>query len=357
MSADANPHGGVLASWADVLTSVVGGEDLTRDSTLWAMQEILSGNATPAQIAGLAVALRSKGETVAEVEGLVEAMYERATRLSAPGRVVDIVGTGGDRAKTVNISTMSAIVMAGAGLPVVKHGNRASSSASGSADVLEALGVRLDVPTDDILTVLGEAGITFCFAPLFHSSFRFTAAPRRELAIATVFNFLGPLTNPARPSAMAVGSADARMAPILAGVFATRGTDALVFRGDDGLDEITTTTTTSVWAADSSSGDVSTHVLDPRDLHIELSDAQALRGGEADYNADVVRRLLDGRTGPVRDAVLLNSAAGIAAHEASSGSVVERISRALERARAAIDEGHAARVLDAWVHSTQRIMG
>lgn len=320
------------------------------------MQEILSGNATAAQVAGLAVGLRAKGENVAEVVGLVEAMYAHAETLSVSGRVVDIVGTGGDRAQTVNISTMAAIVMAGAGLPVVKHGNRASSSASGSADVLEALGVRLDVPVDDVLTVFGEAGITFCFAPLFHASFRFTAIPRRELGIATVFNFLGPLTNPARPSAMAVGSADARMAPILAGVFASRGTDALVFRGDDGLDEITTTSTSHVWAAESATGTVAEAVLDPREFGIQLSGIDELRGGDAAFNASVVRDVLEGRTGPVRDAVVLNAAAGIAAHAARSGGVDERIAAGIDRACAAIDNGDAARVLQTWIAVTQRLM-
>lgn len=343
-------------SWPDVLTALVRGGDLSTESTSWAMQEILSGNATAAQIAGFAVALRAKGETITEVVGLVEAMYARAEPLSVSGRIVDIVGTGGDRAQTVNISTMSAIVMAGAGLPVVKHGNRASSSASGSADVLEALGVRLDVPVDDVLTVFGEAGITFCFAPLFHASFRFTAIPRRELGIATVFNFLGPLTNPARPSAMAVGSADGRMAPILAGVFASRGTDALVFRGDDGLDEITTTSTSRVWAADSVTGEVNEASIDPREFDIELSRVEDLRGGDAELNAAVVRDVLDGHTGPVRDAVVLNAAAGIAAHAAQNGSVHERIAAGIARARAAIDNGDAARVLQTWIAVTQRIM-
>lgn len=344
-------------NWPDVLTNLVNGQDLTTGSTFWAMQEILSGDATAAQIAGFAVSLRAKGETIDEVEGLVEAMYRHAAPLTAQGRVVDIVGTGGDRAQTVNISTMSAIVMAGAGLPVVKHGNRAASSASGSADVLEALGVRLDVSVDDVLTVLSEAGITFCFAPLFHASFRFTAVPRRELGIATVFNFLGPLTNPARPSAMAVGSADATMAPILAGVFASRGTEAIVFRGDDGLDEITTTTTTSLWLADSGSGAVDFAVLDPRELGFHLSDAESLRGGDAMYNAETVRRVMDGVGGPVRDAVLLNAAAGIAAHDAERGPMTERIARGLERARSAIDDGHAQQALDAWVQATRRILG
>ncbi len=252
-----------MNTWPDVLAELIAGHDLDASSTSWAMDEILSGNATPAQIAGFAVALRSKGETQAEMQGLVDAMYRHAAPMQVEGRVVDIVGTGGDRARTVNISTMSAVVIAGAGVPVVKHGNRAASSASGSADVLEELGVRLDVPPLKLVDVLTEVGITFCFAPVFHASFRFAAVPRRELGVPTPFNFLGPLVNPARPDAMAVGVADARMAPIMSGVLAARGADALVFRGDDGLDEITTTTTSRIWVGDPATGEVTDHELDP----------------------------------------------------------------------------------------------
>lgn len=345
---------GISLSWPDVLSSLVSGHDLDTDSTAWAMEEILSGNATSAQIAGFAVALRSKGETLAEVQGLVDSMYRHATPLKIDGRVIDIVGTGGDRAKTVNISTMSAVVIAGAGARVVKHGNRASSSASGSADVLEALGVRLDVPPNKIPTILDQVGITFCFAPVFHSSFRFTAVPRRELGIPTTFNFLGPLTNPARPKAMAVGVADSRMAPIMAGIFAARGADALVFRGDDGLDEITTTTTTTVWIADGTSGEVTQDTIDPEKLGFTFSTADALRGGDAAFNAEVFDRIIDGEKSAVRDAVLLNAAAGLIAHEGVSGDVNERMAAAVVRATESIDSGKARAVLDAWAAATQK---
>ena len=341
-------------SWPDVLTALVMGEDLDTYSTAWAMEEILSGNATSAQIAGFAVALRAKGETLAEVQGIVDSMYRHATPLTVEGRVVDIVGTGGDRAKTVNISTMSAVVIAGAGAPVVKHGNRAASSASGSADVLEALGVRLDVPATRIVDVLHDAGITFCFAPVFHSSFRFASVPRRELGIPTVFNLLGPLTNPARPEAMAVGVADTRTAPIVAGIFAARGADALVFRGDDGLDEITTTTTTSVWIADGSTGEVAQTALDPQSFGFTFSTPDALRGGDVAFNAKVFSRVLDGEKSAVRDAVLLNAAAGLVAHEGVSGDLDERLSVAIGRAAESIDSGAARRVLDTWAEATHR---
>jgi anthranilate phosphoribosyltransferase len=343
-------------TWPDVLATLVAGDDLDTASTTWAMEEILSGNATPAQIAGFAVAMRSKGETLQEMQGLVDAMYRHAAPMTVEGRSVDIVGTGGDRARTVNISTMSAVVIAGAGVPVVKHGNRAATSASGSADVLEELGVRLDVPPPKLVDVLTTAGITFCFAPVFHASFRFTAVPRRELGIPTPFNFLGPLTNPARPEAMAVGVADARMAPIMAGVLAARGADALVFRGDDGLDEITTTTTTHVWVGDPGSGHVSEQVIDPQRLGVDLSEPSALTGGDAAFNAAVFERVLDGEKSAVRDAVLLNAGAGIAAFEAADGELEDRLAAGLERARESIDSSNARRVLDLWASTTQSMV-
>jgi len=342
-------------TWPDVLATLVAGDDLDAASTSWAMDEILSGNATPAQIAGFAVAMRSKGETLEEMQGLVDAMYRHAEPMTVEGRVVDIVGTGGDRARTVNISTMSAVVIAGAGVPVVKHGNRAASSASGSADVLEEIGVRLDVPPPKLVEVLDKVGITFCFAPVFHASFRFAAVPRRELGIPTPFNFLGPLVNPARPDAMAVGVADARMAPIMAGVLAARGADALVFRGDDGLDEITTTTTSRVWVGDPAAGKVTDHELDPQRLGFDRSEPSALTGGDAAFNAAVFERVVDGEKSAVRDAVLLNAGAGIAAHEGGDGALEDRVAAGVERARESIDSGEARRVLDLWVSTTQSL--
>ncbi len=343
------------SSWPEVLSALVAGQDLDSRATTWAMEEILSGNATPTQIAGFAIGLRSKGETLAEVQGLVESMYNHATPLTVEGRVVDIVGTGGDRAMTVNISTMSAVVIAGAGIPVVKHGNRAASSASGSADVLEQLGVRLDVPATKIVEVLHATGITFCFAPVFHSSFRFTAVPRRELGIPTVFNFLGPLTNPARPDAMAVGVADSRMAPLMAGVLGDRGADAFVFRGDDGLDEITTTTTSTVWIADGATGSVTEASIDPRAFGFDYTPGDELTGGDAAFNAKVFERVLGGEQSSVRTAVLLNAGAGIAAHAATGGDLESRLRAGIERATESIDSGAAATVLDNWARTTQTL--
>ena len=338
-------------TWPGVLGSLVAGADLTAEQTAWAMGEILSGAATPVQIAGFAVALRAKGETVEELQGLVDAMYEHATPLSVPGRVLDVVGTGGDRSFSVNISTMAAIVAAGAGAPVVKHGNRSASSKAGSADVLERLGIRLDLSATDVARVAGEAGITFCFAAAFHPALRHAATARSELGIGTTFNFLGPIANPAKPDAQAIGCADRRMAPVMAGVFARRGVDAWVFRGDDGLDELTTTTTSSLWAV--TGGEVVEHTLDPVVLGVPRGTAEGLRGQDAAYNADVVRRLLGGEKGPVRDAVLLNAGAALAVHAAEPGSIEDRLVAGIARATEAVDSGAAHATLDRWVAATR----
>ncbi|MCX3061411.1 anthranilate phosphoribosyltransferase [Streptomyces beihaiensis] len=345
-----HPAGGDTAagrSWPAVLNRLLDGRDLTADDTAWAMDRIMRGEATDAQIAGFAVALRAKGETVEEIVGCVRTMYEHAHVIDVPGETVDIVGTGGDGAKTVNISTMSAIVVAGTGAKVVKHGNRAASSASGSSDVLEKLGVNLDLTPGRVAEVAQEAGITFCFAVKFHPALRHVGAARGQLGIRTVFNFLGPLTNPARVRAQAVGVADPRMAPIVAGVFAERGHSSLVFRGDDGLDELTTTATSRVWVV--RDGQVREEAFDPRDVGLDLVPVDALRGADASYNAEVARRLLDGERGPVRDAVLLNAAAALVAVRPGTGTLAEQIRAGMDRAAEAIDSGAAKAALDRWV--------
>lgn len=334
-------------SWPGVLTPLMRGEDLGADDTAWAMDRIMSGEATDAQIAGFAIALRAKGETVQEVAGLVRSMYEHANTIEVPGRTVDIVGTGGDLAKTVNISTMSAIVIAGTGARVVKHGNRASSSASGSSDVLEKLGVNLDLTPRRVVEVAAEAGITFCFAVKFHPALRYAAKARKELGTQTTFNILGPLTNPARVRSQAIGVADLRMAPIVAGVLAERGNSALVFRGDDGLDELTTTATSRVWVV--RDGSVREETFDPRDVGLEIVPVEALRGADASYNADVARRVLAGEAGPVRDAVLLNSAAALVALDPGEGPLTEQLAAGIARAAEAVDSGAARRALERWV--------
>ena len=341
-----------MPTWPEVLGTLVAGRDLDAEQTAWAMGEILSGEATDSQIAGFAVALRAKGETIDEVSGLVDAMYERATPISVPGRLLDVVGTGGDRSMSVNISTMAAIVAAGAGAKVVKHGNRSASSQSGSADVLEVLGVRLDLSAERVAEVAEEAGITFCFAAAFNPAMRHTAVPRRELGIGTTFNFLGPLANPTRPAANAIGCADPRMAPVMAGVFAARGADAWVFRGDDGLDELTTTTTSSVWVV--ADGRVTPMSIDPARFGVPPASAEDLRGRDATYNAQVVRRLLDGEPGPVRDAVLLNAGAALAVYDGGAAPLEESLAHGLDRAREAVDSGSARATLDRWVDATAR---
>ncbi|WP_329278055.1 anthranilate phosphoribosyltransferase [Streptomyces sp. NBC_01451] len=348
-----NPAGGDTAavrSWPRVLNGLLDGHDLSAADTAWAMNLIMGGEATDAQIAGFVVALRAKGETVEEISGFVQAMYEHANVIEVPGPTVDIVGTGGDGANTVNISTMSAIVIAGTGAKVVKHGNRAASSASGASDVLGQLGVNLELTPKRVAEVAEEAGITFCFAAKFHPAMRHVGAARGQLGIRTVFNILGPLTNPAKVRAQAVGVADPRMAPIVAGVFAERGNSSLVFRGDDGLDELTITATSRVWVV--RDGKVTEEAFDPRDVGIELVPVEALRGGDAAYNAAVARRLLDGETGPVRDAVLLNSAAALVALDPGPGSLAEQIGAGMVKAAESVDSGAAKRTLERWAAAT-----
>ena len=334
-------------TWPEVLSALVAGHDLESGQTAWAMGQIVAGEATPAQIAGFAISLRAKGETSEEVSGLTDAMFAVATPIRVEGRLLDVVGTGGDRSMSVNISTMAAIVAAGAGARVVKHGNRSASSKAGSADVLEALGIRLDLPPARVAALADEAGITFCFAAAFHPGMRHTAVPRRELGVATTFNVLGPLANPARPGAQAIGCADRRMAPVMAGVFAARGVDAWVFRGDDGLDELTTTTTSTLWRVHA--GEVVETVVDPAEHGIERATTESLRGGDVAHNADVVRRLLDGEPGPVRDAVLLNAGAALAVYDTPAQAPDVALGPGIARAAEAIDSGSAKATLDRWV--------
>ncbi|WP_312917207.1 anthranilate phosphoribosyltransferase, partial [Kocuria sp.] len=250
--------------WPDVLTSLSRGEDLSWDQSYWAMDNIMAGEVPDTVVAGFLMALRTKGESVAELNGLADAMVAHARPISVPAPALDIVGTGGDRLSSVNISTMSALVCAGAGVRVVKHGNRASSSKSGSADVLEALGVQLDMPVERVRRAASEVGITFLFAQTFHPSMRFAAAARKALGVATAFNFLGPITNPAKVKASAIGVADEALAPLMAGVFQNRGDRALVFRGGDGLDELTVTAPSRIWEV--RDGRTTEHTLEPLDL-------------------------------------------------------------------------------------------
>ncbi|MBG6225534.1 anthranilate phosphoribosyltransferase [Arthrobacter sp. CAN_A2] len=338
----------VQPTWPSIFSSLLAGTDLSVGQSRWAMDTIMAGEASHAQIAGFLVALRAKGESVDELTGLVEAMLGRAHRIQVEGPTLDIVGTGGDGLGTLNISTMSSLVAVGAGARVVKHGNRGASSASGAADVIEELGVRLDLPPADVARTAERAGITFCFAQVFHPSMKHVAVPRRELGIPTAFNFLGPLSNPAGVSAQALGCADARMAPLMAGVLAARGTRALVFRGDDGRDKLTTSGSSTVWEV--RDGQVRAHEVHPEDFGLDVVPVDALRGSDAAGNAAVVRSVLDGETGPVRDAVVLNTAAGLVALDPTAeGSLLDRITAGMQHARASIDSGAARGVLERWV--------
>ena len=340
-------------AWSELLAALLAGRNLDTEDTAWAMAEIMAGEATAAQLAAFAVLLRAKGESAAEIGGLARTMLVNASRIRLTQRAVDVVGTGGDRAHTVNISTMAAIVTAGAGAPVVKHGNRAASSACGAADLLEELGVAIDLPAAGVTRCVEEAGIGFCFAPVFHPGFRHAAAFRRELGVPTAFNFLGPLTNPATPEAQAVGCADPRMAPVMAQVLAERGTTSLVFRGDDGLDELTTTTTSRVWVA--SDGAVTETTVDPAALGLRPALPEALRGADARFNAGVARALLAGDRGPVRDAVLLNAAAALAVYRGLDSPLTDALAVGLVEAAESVESGAAGRVLERWTELSQKL--
>lgn len=333
-------------SWSGLLGRLLAGIDLTAVDTAWVMDQVLRDEATAVQLAGFLVALRAKGETAEEITGLAGAMLGHARRVELAVDAVDVVGTGGDHSHSVNISSMTAVVVAAAGVPVVKHGNRAASSKCGAADLLEALGVAIDLPPAEVGRCVTEIGIGFCFAPVFHPAMRHTAVARRELGVPTAMNVLGPLTNPAQPRAGLVGCADPRLAPVIADVLAGRGNSALVVRGDDGLDEITTTTTTTVWVI--SGGSVRRDTLDPAALGVRPAVAEDLRGGDASFNAEVARALFAGKPGPVRDAVLLNAAAAVAAYAGLTADLTADLRGSLDRVSHAVDSGAAAALLARW---------
>ncbi|MEV1293808.1 anthranilate phosphoribosyltransferase [Pseudonocardia sp. NPDC049635] len=343
-------------TWPSVIGRLVSGRDVGTEEATWAMNQVFAGEATPAQLAGFLVALRAKGETSAEISGMADAMLAHALRVEVPGRAVDVVGTGGDQAHTVNISTMAAIVVAAAGAPVVKHGGRAASSRSGTADVLETLGVAIELTPAAVERCVAELGIGFCFAQAFHPAMRHAGGVRRELGVPTAMNLLGPLSNPAQPATGLIGCADARHAPAMAEVFARRGKSVLVVRGDDGLDELTTTTSSSVWIAEG--GEVRRARLDPADLGVRPATPEDLRGGTPEVNAAVVRDLLAGKTGPVRDAVLLNAAGALAAYRGIGDDLTAAIGDALDAVAQAVDSGAGADLLARWAaRSTELAAG
>lgn len=352
-----------MSTWREVLGPLTRREQVAPDLMRWAMGEIMGGTATPAQIGGFLLALRTRGETAEDINALVDVMLQHSQRLNVEGNAIDIVGTGGDLAHTVNISTMASIVMATAGARVVKHGNRAASSKCGTADVLEALGVRIDLDPAGAAAMFAELSLTFCFAATFHPAMRYAGPPRRELGVPTVFNFLGPLANPAQPNAALIGVADMQMAPLMAEVLRTRGVHALVVRGDDGLDEVSVCAPSTVWKT--WGGELEIDAIDPTQLGIALAAPDALRGGDAAFNADVLRRVMAGeRAGalaPVVDAVALNAAAADVAWRSAQGQAIgdlhSELASSLDRMRAVLASGAAERTLDAWIAASSRIGG
>jgi anthranilate phosphoribosyltransferase len=345
-----------MGGWAAILHQLTAGQALTADQAGAALTDVLAGNATSAQIAGFIVALRMKGETVEEMSGLVRAMLAAAEPVvlspDVQDRAVDVVGTGGDRSSTINVSTLAAFVVAGAGVPVVKHGNRAASSTTGAADVLEALGVRIDVGPGGIATCVEQAGMAFCFAPRFHSAMRHAGPVRRELGVPTVFNFLGPLANPAGVRRQVLGVSDPRMAERMIGVLAANGSvRSMVVHGDDGLDELTTTTTSTV--IDHEAGrPLRTYTVDPAGLGLQPARPADLRGGTAAVNAGLARAVLAGERGPQRDIVLLNAAAGLVV-----AGVAHDLPDGLAQAERSIDSGGAVAVLEGLVKASNAVAG
>ena len=349
---------GATPTWATVLGRLTVSQSLLPGQTAWAMDQIRSGTATPAQIAAFGVAMKMKRPTSAEVTELADIMLKHARRVPTDvigTATVDVVGTGGDGANTVNLSTMAAIVVAAAGVPVVKHGNRAASSLSGGADTLEALGVRIDLGPDEVARCVAEVGIGFAFAPQFHPSYRHAGIVRREIGVPTVFNLLGPLTNPATPRAGLIGCAWGDLAEVMAGVFATRGSSVLVVHGDDGLDELTTTTTSTIWRVQA--GTVERLTFDPAAFGFARADISELVGGDAESNAASARAVLGGAQGPVRDAVVLNAAGALVSHEGLSSDAqwVPAWESGLARAKEAIDSGAAEKLLARWARFTQSL--
>lgn len=337
-------------TWPDVLAALARREDLDEPTAASAMRSIMSGEATPGQVGAFLLGLRTKGETVEEITGLARTMREFSLKVPFDRPVVDTCGTGGDRAGTVNISTMAAIVVAGAGVLVAKHGNRAASSACGSADLLDALGVALELPPEAVAACIEEAGIGFCFAPAFHPAMRHAGPVRRELGIATVFNFLGPLTNPAGARRQTVGVSDAAMAPKIAEALARLGAErAMVFRGDDGLDELSTTATSHVWDVDGAGVRPST--IDPEALGFARARPADLAGGAPADNARICTALLGGSPGPVRDAVLLNAGAALVV------TGTPTFDEAISRARESLDSGRAMAALERLRATSRRLAG
>jgi anthranilate phosphoribosyltransferase len=333
--------------WQEFLGELDSGHDLSVESIQWCMNEILTGNASDDLIKRFLLSLKAKGETPQEIGALVSQMYRYSSPISITERAVDTVGTGGDGANTINISTTAAIIAAAAGVKVIKHGNRAATSKSGSADLLESLGIKINLQGKGVEETFTQLGIGFCFAPVFHPAMRFAANARKELGTPTVFNILGPLANPAAPKAAAIGVSNEKMMPVMAKVLLEKGVDGFVFRGDDGIDEITLASTTTISTL--SNQNISTGKIDPEDFQIPRSPISDLEGGDSSHNAGITMQIFEGKFGPHRDAVLLNAAAAIAAYEGRSDlGLNERIETALLRAAEAVDSGAAKKLVQQW---------
>ncbi len=331
----------------EAIGRLIGGNSLSMDEASSVMEEIMQGEATPAQLGAFLVALRLKGETVDEIAGLARTMRAKAVRVSADGPVVDTCGTGGDGLSTFNISTAAAFVAAGAGLKIAKHGNRAMSSRCGSADVLEALGVKIDLGATGVSQCLKEAGIGFMFAPLFHPAMKYAAGPRRELGIRTVFNIIGPLTNPAGAGAQVLGVADESLVEKLALVLKSLGSHhVLVVHGEDGIDEVSLSGKTSV--CEVKDGRIDNFTVVPEDFGLSRVGLESLAGGTLPENAAILRNVLSGNSGPQRDVVLLNAAAALVA-----GDKAATLGRGVELAKSAIDSGRAMARLEQLVRVSQ----
>jgi len=342
-------------SWDLILKSLSDKSDLSNEQITWAMSQILEGKASNDEIKQFLTGLKAKGESAAEVEALVAQMYSYSASINITERSVDTVGTGGDGANTINISTAAAIVTNAAGARVVKHGNRAASSKSGSADLLEALGIKIDLTGAEVEQTVYKIGIGFCFAPVFHSSMKYAAAARKELGVPTVFNILGPLANPAKPKACAIGVARAELLPLMAQVLLDQGKEGFVFRGDDGLDEVSLSTTTQVIQI--SDGELNESVFNPADLGISSAPISELAGGDAAYNAQMTLKIFSGEKGAMRDAVTLNAAFAIAAFKADFNLPLQtQIANGFVLANKAIDSGAALSVVKKWAEITNEIV-
>jgi len=349
-----------VLSWPQILSKVVADADLNRAEATWALDEIMAGNTEAGIIEAFLISLRRKGESVEELSGLVDAMLTNSLKLETGNDAVDIVGTGGDLLGTVNISSMASILTAATGVPVLKHGSRSASGKTGSAEMLETLGIRLDLKPDQIAAVFKATGISFFFAQVFHPAMRFVAPVRKLLAVPTTFNFLGPLANPAQPIATSLGVANRSIAPLMASELASRGRSALVFRGNDGLDELSTTSNNEIWQV--SGGVVSPSELNAGKLGLKRAETSQLIGGDAAHNAQVARDLFalntSGNLGAIRDIVVLNAAGGVVSYEMSKDpskadvALQTRFEDALHKVSLALDSGAAELKLNQWVSAT-----